>query len=102
MPDIVKTPGKRRGHNAKTEKESEDKDSEEKPKPKCDKSKVKCFNCGNKGHIAPNCPEKDQEEEEQETKKKIVTWEDEQYDEDAAEMGMCVTYEVYESVRSPP
>jgi hypothetical protein len=35
-------------------------------------------------------------------RKKIVTWEDEQYDEDAAEMGMCVTYEVYESVRSPP
>jgi 6-phosphogluconolactonase/glucosamine-6-phosphate isomerase/deaminase len=48
------------------EKESDYKSSEEKPKPKRDMSKVKCFNCGKKGHIAPNCPEKDQEDEEEE------------------------------------
>ncbi len=43
MPDLVKTPDKGRGGNAKMDKESEDKNSEEKPKPKRDMSKVKCF-----------------------------------------------------------
>jgi hypothetical protein len=105
MPDLVKTPGKGRRRNVKMDKESEDKNAEEKPKPKQDMSKVKCFNCGKKGHIAPNCPEKNQkgEQEEQETRRKqFFTWEDEQYDENAAEVGMYVTYEVYESVRSLP
>jgi hypothetical protein len=66
MPDLVRAPGKGRGWSAKVEKESDYKSSEEKPKPKRDMSKVKCFNCGKKGHIAPNCPEKDQEDEEEE------------------------------------
>jgi hypothetical protein len=37
---------------------------DEKPKPKRDMTKVKCFNCGKKGHISPNCPEKNDQEQE--------------------------------------
>jgi hypothetical protein len=106
MPDLVKVPGKGCGQSAKAEKEIDDKSSKEKPKPKCDMSKVKCFNYGKKGHIAPNCPERDQEddqEEQQSKKKQFVTWEDKQYDdEEVAEIGTYVTYEVYESVRLSP
>jgi hypothetical protein len=50
----------------KSRLKSEDKSGEEKLKPKRDMSKVKCFNCGKKSHIAPNCPEKDQEDEQEE------------------------------------
>jgi len=101
MPDLVRVPGKGRGGSAKAEKESEDKSSEENPKPKRDMSKVKCFNCGKKSHIAPNCPEKDQEDEQEEQqvkRKQFVTWEDEEEDENIAEIGADVTYEVYEGI----
>jgi hypothetical protein len=64
MPDITQTPGKGRGRRGglKVEKRTEDEVLDEKPKPKHDMSKVKCFNCGKKGHIAPDFPGKDQEE----------------------------------------
>ena len=42
----------------KTEKRKEDKILEDKPKPKRDMYNVKCFNCGKKGHIAPDCLKK--------------------------------------------
>jgi hypothetical protein len=94
MPSI--TPGKGRGHMAKTEQEALD----EKPKPKQqDMSKVKCLRCGKKGHIAPNCPEKDEDEEHEVKKKQFVTWEDECEDEEV-EASSYVTYEVYESMHS--
>jgi hypothetical protein len=105
MPSLVKAPGKGCGRNAKADKECEDKSGEEKPITKQDMSKVKSFICGKKGHIAPNFPEKDQEDEQEEQepkRKQFVTWEDEQYDDEVAELGAYVTYEVYESVRSPP
>jgi hypothetical protein len=71
-PDMTKTPDKGCGHAAKPKNESKNKDSKEKPKPKHNISKDKCFNCGRKGHIAPNCPEKDKEEVE-EKKKQFIT-----------------------------
>jgi hypothetical protein len=61
-------------------------------------SKVKCFNCGKKGHIAPNCPENEEDEQEIDTKKKqFVTWEDKVVEGDL-ETGSYVTYQVYNSV----
>ncbi len=102
MPNIAKTPDKEGGQNMKTDKENEDKGGEEKLKPKHDMSKVKCFNCGKNGHIAPNFPEKDQEEEPEIRRKQFVTWEDEQGDEGEVKVSLFVTYEVYESVCSTP
>jgi hypothetical protein len=102
MPNIAKTPDKEGGQNMKTDKENEDKGGEEKLKPKHDMSKVKCFNCGKNGHIAPNFPEKDQEEEPEIRRKQFVTWEDEQGDEGEVKVSSFVTYEVYESVCSTP
>ncbi len=102
MPDITQTPGKGRGHGGglKAEKRTEDEVLDEKPKPKRDMSKVKCFNCGKKGHIAPDCPEKDQEEEkEAENKRKqYVTWEDAGEEDILQESSSYVTYEVYKSM----
>lgn len=40
-------------------------------------SKVKCFNCGKKGHIATSCPDAETAEEEAQGKKSFVFWEDE-------------------------
>jgi hypothetical protein len=78
-------------------------DETTKPKPKHDLSKVKCFNSGQRGHIAPNYPEIDQTEQETETKgKQFVTWEDCQFEETDCESGMYMTYEVYESVHMSP
>jgi hypothetical protein len=47
------------------------------PKPKRDLSKVKYFNCGEKGHIATKCPNAETAEEEAPGNKSFVTWEDE-------------------------
>ncbi len=33
-------------------------ESGETPKKEKDLSKIKCYNCGEKGHISPNCPKK--------------------------------------------
>jgi hypothetical protein len=102
MPDIAKNHGKGHGQTAMTENETESKATEEKAKPKHDLSKVKCFICGKRGHITPNCPENDQEEETKSEKKQFVTWEDEQYEEDICKSGIYVTFEVYESMHSSP
>jgi len=67
--------------------------------PSISQSKVKCFRCGKKGHIAPNCPEKDEDDEQEVKKKQFVTWEDECEDKEV-EASSYVTYEVYESVHS--
>jgi hypothetical protein len=77
-------------------------DEKMKLKPKRDPSKDKCFNCGQRGHIAPNCPENDQEEETKSEKKQFVMWEDEQFEESGSKLGMYVTYKVYESMHTPP
>jgi hypothetical protein len=83
MPDITQTPGKGRGHRGgiKSDKKTENKLQDEKPKTKHDMLKVKCFNCGKKVHIAPNCPENEDNEQElvekDNKKKQFVMWEDE-------------------------
>jgi hypothetical protein len=49
----IKNQGKGHGQTTKTENEAKSKVPEEKMKPKHDPSKVKCFNCGKRGPIAP-------------------------------------------------
>jgi hypothetical protein len=102
MPDMTQTPGKGRGRGVglKTEKRNEDKILEDKPKPKRDMSKVKCFNCGKKGHIAPDCPEKDPEknEEAENKRKQYDTWEDADEKDISQELSSYVTCEVYKSM----
>jgi hypothetical protein len=103
MPDITQTPGKGRGHRGgiKSDKKTENKLQDEKPKTKHDMLKVKCFNCGKKGHIVPNCPENEDNEQElvekDNKKKQFVMWEDEVAEGDM-EVGSYVTYQVYNSV----
>jgi hypothetical protein len=84
----------------KAEKRTEDEVLDEKPKPKRDMSKVKCFNCGEKGHIAPVCPEKDHEEkkEAENNWKQYVTWEDADEEDILQESSSYITYEVYKSI----
>jgi hypothetical protein len=74
VPDISQNSGKGcgRGGGIKTNKKNDDKGLEEKPKPKRDMSKVKCFSCGKKGHIAPNCPENEEDEQETNIKGKTI------------------------------
>jgi len=74
VPDISQNSGKGcgRGGSIKTNKKNYDKGLEEKPKPKRDMSKVKCFSCGKKGHIAPNCPENEEDEQETNIKGKTI------------------------------
>ncbi len=91
MPD-----GGKARKNQDKNKKSKEKDAEATSKPKRDLSKIKCFNCGKLGHIAPNCPEKEEktnndEGGEQEKAKAFASWEDDWQD-DAA--GTYVTYQV--------
>jgi hypothetical protein len=81
-------------------RENKDKSEKGKPavaKPKRNMTKVKCFNCGCKGHIAPNCPEKEAEQEttakdDEGKAKSFVTWEDGW--EEQEEIGTYVPYQV--------
>jgi 6-phosphogluconolactonase/glucosamine-6-phosphate isomerase/deaminase len=78
-------------------KDKNEKGKSEDSKPKRDMSEVKCFTCGEKGHIAPNFPDKEKEQEtsakEDEGKAKtFVSWEDDWEDQD--EVGTYVTYQV--------
>lgn len=100
MPDIPRNPRKGRLSLDKPLEDDDDKGAEGKPKPKQDMSKVKCFICSKKGHIAPNCPENDMDEEPEENKKQVATWKDENEDKDNVEANLYVTYEVYNSVHS--
>jgi hypothetical protein len=69
MPEVNKHQGKGCRQPACNGGDAESKIPNEttKSKPKHDLSKVKCINCGQRGHITPNCPENDQTEQETET-----------------------------------
>jgi hypothetical protein len=105
MPDVNKHQGKGRRqpiHNG-SDAESKAPNENTKPKPKHDLSKVKCFNCGQRGHTAPNCPKNEQKELETEINgRQFTTWGDCQFEETDSKSGMYTTYEVYESVHTTP
>jgi 6-phosphogluconolactonase/glucosamine-6-phosphate isomerase/deaminase len=90
MPDMSELPQMSQGHwhNPEFEKQgNKDNNSEVKLKPKRDMSKVKCFNCGKRGHIAMNCPQKELDNKD----KTFVSDEDD-------EAGSYVTYQVFNSM----
>jgi hypothetical protein len=102
MPNPNGKTGKKQGKN------KDEKDADTKAKPKQDMSKVKCFNCGKLGHIAPNCPDKEVEAEqsvkdnngiEKIKAKAFVSWEDGWQEEEQA-AGTYVTYRVCNGVGS--
>ena len=81
-------------------------DPESTLKPKRDLRKVKCFNCRKLGHIAPNCPEQEEEqsikedEDEKIRAKAFVSWEDDcQENEEQEEgAGTYMTYRVCNAI----